>query len=130
MLERPAFAMLGYGGAHFVPLRSKAFSMQVQDVYPQSEETKTAVQLAIARLSGSPQITPFRRPCIRSLLLEPDMEDLTSIMPSNTDLNELNCPDEEEHEDGVAERESRGSFFSESIFCSTTLSALPLTQAV
>lgn len=63
------------------------------------------------------------------------MEDLTSIMPSNTDLNELNCPDEDEHEDGVAEREteeveSRGSFFSESIFCSTTLSALPLTQAV
>lgn len=127
--------MLGYGDAHFAPLRSKAFSMQVQDACPQYEEKKTATQLALGRLSGSPQITPCRRPCIRSLLLEPDMEDLTSIMPSNTDLNELNCPDEDEHEDGVAEREteegeSRGSFFSESIFCSTTLSALPLTQAV
>lgn len=35
---------------------------------------------------------------MRSLLLEPDMEDLTSIWPKMMDLNELNCPDEEEHD--------------------------------
>lgn len=63
------------------------------------------------------------------------MEDLTSIWPSNTDLNELNCPDEEEyanseHEIGSNVGESRESFLSESIFCSGSFSALPLTQAV
>ena len=67
------------------------------------------------------------------------MEDLASIWPSNTDLNELNCPDEEEYADsdqeaiGIANAGelSRGSFLSESIFCSScSLSALPLTQAV
>ena len=31
------------------------------------------------------------------------MEDLTSIMPVTTDLNELNCPDEEEYKDGEPE---------------------------
>ena len=48
------------------------------------------------------------------------------------DLNELNCPDEEEHQDRTPEQdlESRESFFSESIFYSGLLSALPLTQAV
>ena len=64
------------------------------------------------------------------------MEDLTSIWPRNTDLNELSCPDEEEHGDSdhLLESnvvgESRGTFFSESIFCSGSFSALPLTQAV
>jgi len=60
------------------------------------------------------------------------MEDLTSIMPRTMDLNELNCPDEEEHQDRTPEQdlESRESFFSESIFYSGLLSALPLTQAV
>jgi len=67
--------------------------------------------------------------------MEPDMEDLTSIMPRTMDLNELNCPDEEEHQDRTPEQEteeleSRESFFSESIFYSGLLSALPLTQAV
>lgn len=84
---------------------------------------------------GSPQISPCKRPHIRSLLLEPDMEDLTSIWPSDTDLNGLNCPDEGEHGDSESFEEndlgeSRESFFSESIFCSGSLSALPLTQAV
>ena len=51
------------------------------------------------------------------------------------DLNELSCPDEEEHQDRTPEQESeelesRESFFSESIFFSGPLSALPLTQAV
>jgi len=31
------------------------------------------------------------------------MEDLTSIMPVMTDLNELNCCDEEEYKDGETE---------------------------
>ena len=64
------------------------------------------------------------------------MEDLTSIWPRTTDLNELNCPDEEEYaynelELGTEGEESRESFLSESIFCcSRSFSALPLTQAV
>ncbi len=63
------------------------------------------------------------------------MEDLTQIWPSITDLNELNCPDEEEHQDRAPEKdfvnlESREeSCFQESIFCSGPLSAYPLTQA-
>ena len=62
------------------------------------------------------------------------MEDLTSIMPVMTDLNELNCCDEEEYKDGETEfgtlvGESRESFLSESIFCSGSPSTLPLTQA-
>jgi len=52
------------------------------------------------------------------------MEDLTSIWPKMTDLNDLNCPDEEEHDDRDLELEtlggeSRGTFLSESIFCSS-----------
>jgi hypothetical protein len=63
------------------------------------------------------------------------MEDLTSIWPTNTDLDELNCPDEDEYADSDPKLEtdlgeSRESFLSESIFCSGSLSALPLTQAV
>ena len=63
------------------------------------------------------------------------MEDLTSIWPINTDLNELSCPDEEEYGDSdrlLEENagESRETYFSESIFCSGSFSALPLTQAV
>ena len=64
------------------------------------------------------------------------MEDLTSIWPRNTDLNELSCPDEDEHVDSDQLQEnnivgeSRDTFFSESIFCSGSFSALPLTQAV
>ena len=64
------------------------------------------------------------------------MEDLTQIWPQITDLNELSCPDEVEHKDGAPEHdvvdlESRDSCcFSDSIFCSGPLSALPLTQAV
>ena len=67
------------------------------------------------------------------------MEDLTSIWPRNTDLNELSCPDEDEHVDSdqllenniVGGGSSRDTtFFSESIFCSGSFSALPLTQAV
>ena len=63
------------------------------------------------------------------------MEDLTSILTVATDLNELNCRDEEEYTDSALELEteigeSRESFLSESIFCSGVLSALPLTQAV
>jgi len=63
------------------------------------------------------------------------MEDLTSIWPRYSDLNELNCPDEEEHDDRTPEPETEGgesreAFFSESIFCSGPLSAPPLTQAV
>ena len=72
-------------------------------------------------------------------MLEPDleMEDLTSIWPKMTDLNDqLSCNDEEEHDerrsleletDGA---ESRGAFLSDSIFCSGSLGAFPLTQAV
>lgn len=132
-LGQPAFAMLGYGGSNFVPQRSKAFSMQVQEATCHSEEKKDAGS-GPTRL-GSPQISPCKRLCVRSLLLEPDMEDLTSIWPRTTDLNdELNCPDEEEHEDRTLELETEGgesreSFFSESIFCSGPLSALSLTQA-
>lgn len=90
--------------------------------------------LSEARL-GSPQILPCKRASVRSLLLEPDMEDLTSIWPRTLDLNELNCPDEDAHKDRTPEHEteddeSRESCFSESIFCSGPLSALPLTQAV
>jgi len=91
-LGAPAFAMLGYGGGNYAPLRSKAFSMQLHDPTFQSEEKRVPPQNT-CRL-GSPQISPCRRPSIRSLLLEPDMEDLASIWPSTTDLNELNCPDE------------------------------------
>lgn len=58
------------------------------------------------------------------------MEDLTSIWPTNTDLNELNCPDEDEYADSDEESGSRESFLSESIFCSSSFSAPPLTQAV
>ena len=136
-LGLPAFAVLGYGGEHQGPLRSKAFSMQVHESACRSEEKKTAPsQASVARL-GSPQISPSKRLCVRSLLLEPDMEDLNSIWPRTTDLNdELNCPDEEdEHDDRDSEHEtdlirSRESCFSESIFCSGPLSALSLTQAV
>ena len=51
------------------------------------------------------------------------------------DLNELNCPDEDEHDDSRTSEletdggESRDAFFSDSIFCSGSLSAFPLTQA-
>jgi len=64
------------------------------------------------------------------------MEDLTSIWPRMMDLNELNCPDEEEYDDGrileleTEGGESRDAFFTDSIFCSGSLSAFPLTQAV
>lgn len=63
------------------------------------------------------------------------MEDLTSIWPTTTDLNELNCPDEEEYADSDLKLETVGgesqeSFLSDSIFCSSSFSALPLTQAV
>jgi hypothetical protein len=37
-LGAPAFAMLGYGGGNYAPLRSKAFSMQVHDPTFRSEE--------------------------------------------------------------------------------------------
>ena len=37
---QPAYAMLGYGGSHFLPSRSKAFSMVVQDSSCRSEEKK------------------------------------------------------------------------------------------
>jgi len=36
------------------------------------------------------------------------MEDLTSIWPRTTDLNELNCPDEEEYADSDLELETNG----------------------
>jgi hypothetical protein len=64
------------------------------------------------------------------------MEDLASIWPSTSDLNDLNCPDEGEYVDSAPEvetedgEESRESFFAESIFCSGALSALSMTQAV
>ena len=63
------------------------------------------------------------------------MEDLTSIMPSITDLNELNCRDEEEYDDsgpffGDYGEVSRSSCLAESIFCSGSLSTTLLTQAV
>jgi len=63
------------------------------------------------------------------------MEDLTNIWQKMTDLNDLNCPDEDEHDERDHELEtvggqSRDAFLSESIFCSGPLSALPLTQAV
>lgn len=61
------------------------------------------------------------------------MEDLALIWPSTTDLNELNGPDEEEHDEGTPEietkAESREAFFNESIFCSGALSAPLMTQA-
>ena len=111
--------------------------MQVLEPACRSEEKKTPPPQAVQARLGSPQISPSKRLCVRSLLLEPDMEDLTSIWPTTTDLNdELNCPDEEdEHEDRESEREnyrqeSRESCFAESIFCSGPLSALPLTQVV
>mmetsp|Transcript_19029 Transcript_19029/g.25748 ORF Transcript_19029/g.25748 Transcript_19029/m.25748 type:complete len:144 (+) Transcript_19029:1157-1588(+) len=131
-LGKPAYAMLGYGGSDFVPQRSKAFSMQMQELACRSEERQ---EPSVAARMYSPQLAPTRRPCVRSLLLEPDMEDLTSIWPKMTDLNELNCPDEEEHEERVLELEteggeSRDAFFSDSIFCSGSLSAFPMTQAV
>ena len=97
-----------------MPSRSKAFSMQVQEsscaVYEKN------VPISGQAKFGSPQISPCRSPSVRSLLLEPDMEDLTSIMPRTMDLNELNCPDEEEHQDRspgqeCEELESRVSFF-------------------
>lgn len=135
-LGLPAYAMLGEGGTiSHMPSRSKAFSMQVyQQPDCRSEEKK--VPMPAHNRFGSPQISPCKRPHIRSLLLEPDMEDLTSIWPTNTDLNELNCPDEDEYADSDPQLvetdlgESRESFLSESIFCSGSLSALPLTQAV
>ena len=59
------------------------------------------------------------------------MEDLTFIMPVTTEIDELSCPDEEMYDDSESfVAESRESFLSESIFCTGTLSSLPLTQAV
>ncbi len=106
--------MLGYGGSHFIPQRSKAFSMQVQESSCVSNG-KNVPFSGQARF-GSPQISPCRSPSVRSLLMEPDMEDLTSIMPRTMDLNELNCPDEEEHQDRTPgleceDLESRESFY-------------------
>ena len=121
--------MLGDGEFfNHLPSRSKAFSMQMNQPACLSEEKKT-LQETLGKI-GSPQISPCKGSHIRSLLLEPDMEDLTSIWPSNTDLNELNCPDEEEYADSDEESGSRESFLSESIFCSCSFSAPPLTQAV
>jgi len=107
--------------------------MQTFDFPAWRSEEKKPSSPPQARLS-SPQ---SKRPCVRSLLLEPDMEDLlASIMlaPCRTDLKQLNGPDEEEHDDREAEAdrttgESRDALLSESIFCSGSLSALPLTQA-
>lgn len=95
--------------------------MQMQEIpVCRSEEKREPV--GQARLH-SPQLLPAKRSSVRSLLLEPDMEDLTSIWPKMTDLNDLSCPDEEEYDDGRLELEtvggeSRDAFFSESIFCS------------
>ena len=69
--------------------------MQVHEPACYSEEKRSQQQPH--SLLSSPQIQPYRRQSIRSLLLEPDMEDLAEIWPSSSDLNDLNCPDEEEH---------------------------------
>lgn len=72
--------MLGYGGGNVAPLRSKAFSMQLQEEACRSEE-KRYQPLNFGRL-GSPQMSPCRRSHIRSLLLEQDdLEDLALIWP-------------------------------------------------
>ena len=131
--------MLGYGGsAGLGPNRSKAFSMQA-DLPTVDNCSVEKSHFAPSQVKhSSPIISPSKSSSVRSLLLEPDMEDLTSLLPLTTDLNELSCPDEEEYNDSGPELEierevSRESFFSESIFCSfcsRPLSTNLLTQAV
>lgn len=84
LLQQPAFQMLGLGGSHFGPMRSKALSMQVNDSVFQAEERKEPSRPAPRQ--ASPEISPCKKNSVRSLLLEPDMEDLTSIMPLPTDI--------------------------------------------
>lgn len=108
--------------------------MQIHESLNQCEEQR-APETHCQTRSGSPKLSLCKRTSIRNLLLEPDMEDLTSIWPITSDLKDLRCPDEEQHNDGAPDlipqdAESRGECFSQSIFSSEVLSALPLTQAV
>ena len=57
----------------------------------------------IKSTQNSPQVTPSKPTCARSLLLEPDMEDLISILPGTADFKNLDQSlEEEEHVSGEA----------------------------
>jgi hypothetical protein len=63
--------------------------------------------------NNSPQVRPSNPSCARSLLLEPDYEDLLSVLPGVTDYKYLDQNiDEEEHANGESNSELAESLLS------------------
>ena len=63
--------------------------------------------------TNSPQVGPSNPSCARSLLLEPDYDDLISILPGIADYKYLDQNfDEEEHANGGASSEHAESLLS------------------
>ena len=69
-----------------------------------SYSAEKAKSSQIKSMNNSPQVGPSMPSCARSLLLEPDMEDLLSNLPGTADFKNLDH--EEEHANGGATSEA------------------------
>ena len=101
------------GGMNQYPSRAKAFSLQVtqEEEFSYSAEKKS--NPGFKSTNNSPQVRPSNPSCARSLLLEPDYDDVLSILPGISDYKYLDQNiDEEEHANGGSNSELADSLLS------------------
>jgi len=95
------------------PSRAKAFSLQVTQHEGFSYSAEKKSYQGFKSTNNSPQVGPSNPSCARSLLLEPDYEDLLSVLPGVTDYKYLDQNiDEEEHANGENNSELADSLLS------------------